>query len=93
MSLFENNYNCFPFACGQEAKYCQRQIKSIHLNELKSFYIHHTKRCAKKLIIIIIIIMIIIKTREGFLRKKHSCGFIFFKPVLYTYVLKTYPFH
>ena len=33
------------------------------------------------------------KTREGFLRKKHSCGFIFFKTVLYTHILNTCLFH
>ena len=34
------------------------------------------------------------ETREGFLRKKHSCGFIFSK-VLYTNILNTctYLFH
>ena len=26
-------------------------------------------------------------TREGFLKKKHSCSLIFFKTVLYTYIL------
>ena len=33
------------------------------------------------------------KTREGFFKKKHSCGFIFFKTVLYTHILNTYLFN
>ena len=29
-------------------------------------------------------------TREGFFKKKHSCGFILFKTVLYTHILNIY---
>ena len=34
-----------------------------------------------------------LNTREGFLRKKHSWGFIFFKTMLYTHILNIYRFH
>ena len=33
------------------------------------------------------------KTREGSFKKKHSCGFIFFKTVLYTHILNRHIFH
>ena len=33
------------------------------------------------------------KTREGFFKKNHSCGLIFFKTVLYIHILNTYLFH
>ena len=30
---------------------------------------------------------------DKFFKEKHSCGFIFFKTVLYTHILNTYLFH
>ena len=31
--------------------------------------------------------------KRRFLKKKHSCGFIYFKTVLYIHILNTYHFH
>ena len=41
----------------------------------------------------IMVQLYIILTREGFFKKKHSCGFILFKTVLYTDNSNTNLFH
>ena len=41
----------------------------------------------------IMVQLYIILTREGFLRKKLSCGFILFKTMLYTDISNTNLFH